>query len=72
MLAFAKYPIEILVKRSSTCGFIRYELALARSDTDTLARLDTVSALQPEFPYDMIDNTRGFVYGTVDDLVDHR
>lgn len=40
--------------------------------SDTLARLDAVSALEPTFPTDMIADTRGFVYGPVDELVEHR
>ena len=40
--------------------------------SDALARLDAVSSVDPGFPTDMINGTRGFVYGAVDTLVEHR
>ena len=40
--------------------------------SDVLARLDAVSSVDPGFPTDMINGTRGFVYGAVDTLVEHR
>ncbi|MDQ3738967.1 MAG: aldo/keto reductase [Actinomycetota bacterium] len=39
---------------------------------EALARLDAVSALEPAFPTDMINDTRGFVYGAAGELVVHR
>ena len=41
-------------------------------NSDALARLDAVSSVDPGFPTDMINDTRGFVYGAVDTLVEHR
>jgi aryl-alcohol dehydrogenase-like predicted oxidoreductase len=37
---------------------------------DAVGRLDALSAIEPGFPHDMIESTRGFVYGPVGDLVD--